>query len=149
MGQATEKAFNEDFAVFFEGELVGEADLVYRLAYTLTLNQNTAFSCVKQVYQGLAKDLPNLVNLEFFAIRQRLFKDCLAAVSQCGSSNATDSGDLANFLKNLDLKDRSILVMNELAGLKAGECATILELDEGEVRKRLAKVRKELVALDS
>ncbi len=137
----------DNFSVFFEGELMGEADLVFRLAYAYTLNREVAFDCVRDVYKGLVKDLPELVNSEFMAIRHRLFKDCLRiARSEASAKPSLDRTVLGHFLASFSPEERGILIMNELGGLSPGECATIMGIPEIKVRKCLGKARHNLVA---
>ena len=139
-----EGSYNESFVLFFEGEIVGEADVIYRLAHAYTLNKEAAFQVVQQTLQGLIKDLPELVVSDSIGVRKRMFRDCLQQLQGVTGSD-TDSSNIATFMKQFSAEERAALVMVELSGITVDECASLLEKEVSWVRKSMAKVRQQLV----
>ena len=146
MSEATQgDSYNEDFATFFEGELVGEADLIYRLAFACALDSKKAFAVVEKVYKDMVKELPKLVKMTAQEVRIRLLEECYSRVKEKKESKASDKSSLASFLEPYSLQERASLVMVELAGIYPSECALILGTTEVEVRRFLSKARSNLI----
>lgn len=138
--------FNEQYSLFFASDLLGESDLIYRLAFSQVLNKTQAFEIVKDVYRGLIPDLNRLITMEFLSIRRRLFQDCLKIAGTRPKGQNTDRSVLASFIGKFTEIERSILIINELGGFKPKECAELLSMEEFEVRKSLAIIRKSLIS---
>lgn len=143
---ASQANFNENFAAYFETDLVGEADLLYRLAFAYTLNEDISFECVTKVYQGMVSALPELVKLESGAVRMRLCGAALRAVQPLKPEPTKDKSPLVGFIKTFTPEERATLVLVELAGLLPSEVASLLNKEESDVRKTLATARKQLIA---
>ena len=138
-------SYNEEYAVYFEGELVGEADLVYRFAYAWTLNKDLSFQCVQAVYKRLAGQLPSIVDMSPVETRKKLFEESLKALSELEKGSEASQGAVADFLGEFSKNERACLVMIELGGIFPPECARILGVEESDVRGALAKTRRKLV----
>lgn len=147
MGQASkEDSYNEDFAIFFEGELVGEADGVFRLAHAYTLNAELAFNIVVETFKGVIKDLHVLVKCDPVEVRRRLFSDCINLLRDEKNFKSPDKSNLVEFLRPFDSDERAALIMVELGGMTVNEASKIVRKEEVWVRRALAKVRKQLVS---
>jgi hypothetical protein len=138
-------SYNEDFAVFFEGELVGEADLVFRFAFAYTLDKKAAFDCVQKVYKSLVKDLPKLVKSSSQDVRRRLFDESYKILRGSADTKPSDSSAMVGFLKPFSSLERASLMMVEIGGIYPSECANILGIKETDVRSSLAKARAGLI----
>ena len=143
-GSARKTSYNEEYATFFEGELVGEADIVYRFAYACTLDEKASFECVQKVYKNMVKDLPSLVEKSSNEMRRRLLEESYE-ILKSEKEKGSGKNKLDNFLKGLDKRERICLIMVEIGGIYPSECSDMLELEEIEVRKALASARAKLV----
>ena len=57
MSSTPSKQLDESMIAFYEEQLMGTADIVYRFAFGLTLSLDGAWHCVKETYQRLATNL--------------------------------------------------------------------------------------------
>lgn len=138
-------SYDEDLTIFFEDKLVGEADLVFQLAYAFTLDRKIAFEVVQKVYKELIKNLSTLAQKDSQEVRLYLLQVGYEFVRDMKEAKSNDTSVVASFLRSFGPKERVTLMMVEIAGIYPNECSKILSLEEKDIRNSLAKVRESLI----
>lgn len=141
-----QQVYNESFINFFDEQLVGHADTVYRMAYTLTLSLDSSFQLVKETYQRIVPNLASMQN----AVDQNSLPTLLTTLWQCfGQLDQVKtpeiSSPLGKILRSLPVDARAALVAVDVAGLGPAEAARVFGWSESDLRQKLAGARRVLL----
>ncbi|MBQ48343.1 MAG: hypothetical protein CMP10_13040 [Zetaproteobacteria bacterium] len=127
---------------FFEQTLCGLADVVYRMSYGLTLNQEGSVAYVDATYKNVISKLSELINLPTSQIEIRLLEECWQLWQDDSKSYAIDQKPIAQVLSKLSVESRISLVLIEGLGLSCEEAGGVIQHSALEVRKYLGQARK-------
>lgn len=141
-----QQEFDESFINFFDEQMVGHADTVYRMAYTLTLSLDTALQLVKQTYQRLVPNLATLQSAGEQASLPTLLTTLWQCYSELGQVRTPElTSPLGKVLKSLAVEARAALVAVDVAGLGPAEAARVFAWSETDLRQKLAGARRVLL----
>lgn len=138
---------DEESVNFYIEQFCSKADVVYRLAFALTLNLDAAHKITTQVFQkvsdGIAKLAADTTNP-----RTVLLKACWETYRKAGTGGSAGQSALISALKGLSVDARAALVATDYAGVAADELADIFGWDQTRSRQLLAEGRRHLLGID-
>ncbi len=138
--------YDEKLATFYVEKVCSEADVVYRFAYVLCLNRETAFAAVVRSFETAVTKLEKLYGMPSMAIRAFLLQACWGQLDGAGNGPSDKAtSPLQKLMENLDRNQRGVLCAVDFVGLSISEVATTLSLAEDAVRKNLAAARAYLI----
>lgn len=135
----------EALTTFFTERLCGEADLVYRLGFALTLSRKEASQLVHGTFKTMIGDLVGLLDQSTAELRVRLCKTCFQHFKGMKGHMEGDASKIAKFFGTLAHEARAALVMVDFAGLTPAEAASALSIPEDKMRAYMAQARKGLL----
>lgn len=148
MEEAVNSSIDHGQIAFFIGSLCQEADLIYRFGYCLTLSDVGAERLLKETYRSLVGTLHRFLGFDSSEIRMNLMILAWSNYSSWTETFPTCNSSALVYLQNLDPQIRVPLAVVDALGFTPGEAATILELNETEVRRHLSEGRKALVSIE-
>lgn len=135
----------EALTTFFTERLCGEADLVFRLGFALTLSRKEASQLVHATFKTMIGDLASLLDQTTPELRVRLCKACFQHFKAMKGHLEGESAKIAKFFGTLAHEARAALVMVDFAGLTVSEAAAALQIKEDKMRLYMAEARKGLL----
>ena len=144
--EADEIKLSEEQLFFYEDQVCGEAENVYRFAIGMTFNPDTAYSLLESTCQDAARILPDLIQSAGVDLRARLIKICFEKTKSAKEGNPGHTR-LMSFLSSLDRETRAVVVAKDMAGLTVDHIAQVINQDVNQVRKSLAVARKEMTGI--
>ena len=130
---------------FFMGELCGEADLIYRFGYTLTLSEVGASKLVEKTFAAIVGQIARFFSMESQQIRLELLKISWGIfLDQKEKFTETDT-PMLDFLYSLSREVRVVLVLVDVLGLSKDEVQNVLELKTIEIQRYLAEGRRQML----
>ena len=147
MAKAPAKRHDETLINYFDDEIVGHADTVYRFALALTLSLDGAHRLVRTTYQIAAAQLERLQAIEGTAAVAWLLGECWKAHSEAKQAKSPEAPvAVVRALKGIPLDQRAVLVAVDVAGLSLDEAGRVFGWAEQDLRLKLAVSRRALVA---
>ncbi len=146
MAVSPKKQFDESLINYYDEKVVTHADTVFRFAYALTLNFDTAFKCVKGAFNVTADHLEEVRRApdgsELYLLIRECWKICQKAEEQKPRGTPTPVVEL---FRKMDRLDRAALVVTDIVGLDAADGAKALGFQEKDFREHLARGRRALL----
>lgn len=144
MSQAVEnRRLNEEELFFYEDQICGEADALFRFCIGLTLNQEQALKLLRNALKKASGDVKSLLGNSGSDLRAKLFAYVYREMSDMPPVAGGDS-PLFRFLKNLDKEHRMVVIAREVSGLTIDQIAALLSTSTDNVMMKIAFSRKEL-----
>lgn len=141
------KQYDESLVNYYDEELVGHADTIFRFAFALTLSLDSAQRLVRLTFQHATSNLKNAKGAEGSAAVAWLIGECWRAMGELkGQKGAEGSSSVTKALKGLPVDARAALVAVDVAGLSSAEAMRAFGWSEADLRARLAAARKSLLS---
>lgn len=139
------ESYDEGLATFYLEKVCPEADQIFRFAFALTLDRNSAAEYVQSTYKKSTDELASLVNLSVTELQVKLLQSCYEIHKSSHTEHPPESSGLGSFFVNLDEQVRAVLVLLDVIGLNVQETSDVMEMEEIDVRKNVAVSRKALI----
>lgn len=145
--KAPVKQHDEALINYYDDEIVGHADTVYRFAFALTLSLDGALQLTKKTMQAAAAQLERLGRVEGTAAVAWLLAECWKTQADVKAAKAPEiTAPVVSALKVMPLDQRAALIAVDVAGLGFTEAGRVFGCAEAEVRQKVAAARRALVA---
>lgn len=147
--KAPAKQYDESLINYFDDEIVGHADTVYRFAFALTLSLDGAHRLTQRTYQEVAANLERFGTAEGSAAVARLLAECwkgFGANAADGAGQGSEATAVLKALKGIPAAERAALIAVDVAGLSMDEAGKVFGWSETDLRRKLAASRRALVA---
>lgn len=140
------KQYDESLVNYYDEELVGHADTVFRFGFALTLSVDSAHRLVRLTYQSANSKLKEARGVEGSAAVAWLLGECWRSLGELkGAKSGDGTSSVAKALKALPVEARAALAAVDVAGLSAAEAMRAFGWSDGELRGRLGAARKSLL----
>jgi hypothetical protein len=144
--KAPANQYDEQLIDFFDDEIVGHADQVYRFAFTLTLALDQAQRLTKKTYETAVSELGKLSRLEGTAAVAWLLGECWKLSGGKGAKAEGGATPVMRAMKGQTVEQRAVLCAVDVCGLSPAEATRVFGWSEPDLRRKLAEARKSLVA---
>lgn len=142
------KSFDERVVTFYQEEFVSQSDLIFRVAYALSLSIDQAHQIVAKSFEEAVATLDGRLNEGQTEIKSSLLKSAWESFQEVsGGKRDGEKHDsaLAKALAEIAPDERGALTMVDLAGLSGPEAASTLGVEEKVLRQQLASARRTLM----
>ena len=147
MATPAKHPIEESLVAIYEEHFLTHADMVYRLAFALTLSLDGARHFVGETYKAIAANLPKYVDTAEGGASGILIETCWRVFNE-HKGNAFSGGQsaVAKALQPLATSARAALVAIDVAGLDAASAARVLQISDKDLRVHLAHARRTLLS---
>ena len=132
-------------AEFFVETVVAEADVVFRLAYAFSLNQEQAWKVTQDVFDELLKEIPQMMAKNTDQIRSYILAKAWDRISTEKVGPDQPKTNLDKLMMDLTDQCRIVLLFVDAFGLTIDETAEILHCDGVSIEKKLAEARLKMI----
>lgn len=143
---ADDMRLSEEQLFFYEDQICGEAENVYRFAMGMTFNPDTAYNLLEMTCQQAARSLQDLIKTSGVDLRAKLFMICYEKCKDAKEGNPGHTR-LMSYLSQLDRGTRAVVIAKDMGGLTIEHIAAMINEDINKVRVRLANARKDMTGI--
>lgn len=141
--QLETRKLSEEELFFFEDQICGEADAVFRFCVALTLSQEHAIKLLRLGFRKASANIRSLLKLSGSDLRVALLSYVYAEAKDNAAASTGDS-PLFRFLKKMPPANRAILAAREVCGLNTQQIMQVVAMSENDVVRTCAEARKDL-----
>jgi len=141
------KRHDEESVNFYIEQFCSKADIVYRLAFALTLNLDSAKKITEAVFKALSDDIENLAATTTNP-RLALLKACWSHFRKGAHAAPTGQSALIGALGGLSVEARAAVVAVDYAGVGPDELEDIFGWEVKKSRTLLAEARRHMITAD-
>ena len=141
------KVVDDGYLNVFSTKVLSNADALYRFAFSVCLDRDTAFDSVRSVVEGVLTQMASIDAQSEDEVKLQMFKDCWTDVSKrdVAPNNSGLSPQLSR-LSNVTTKQRAAVILTDAIGFQMDETAAILSEKLKELTSQLVEARKALVS---
>ena len=140
-------ATDEERSTFYVERVCPQADQAYRLGFALTLSREGGQRVVTGVFKKLVQDLKALEGRSSEDLRKKILRMAWEEFHSMRDKYSAESTNLARFFSALSLEARAALVVIDVCGMTAAECAEVMAAPSKDVSTHLTVARRELVKM--
>lgn len=137
---------SEEQLYYFEDQLCGDADQVYRFCLALCLNAQAAQKLLESTFESALESIETFMGIKSETQKRfELVRMAYGLASQAKES-AVEPSALFAVLKSLPNETRAALVARDINGLSIQQIAQMTNLNDSDVYERIAHGRLALLA---
>ena len=141
------KTHDEESVNFYAEHFCSKADIVYRLAFALTLNLDTARDITEAVFKKISDSIESLASTTTNP-QVVLLKACWEQFKKHSAGGTFGQSALIAALRGLSVEARAAIVAVDYAGVRPDELEDVFGWDAKKGRSLLAEARRQLVSTD-
>ena len=122
------KRHDEESVNFYIEQFCSKADIVYRLAFALSLNLDSAREITEAVFRKLSEDIENLASTTTNP-RNVLLRACWGHFSKLKKSGPEGHSAVISVMRALPIEARAAIVAVDYAGLPPDELEDVFGFD--------------------